>query len=81
MMLRRSFGNGERKDDGNKLSDEELWSPERIAKGAAAAKEMDGDLVLLKRRDNKYYGRMGVVVRRGTIVDDGQPIFEVHLFD
>ena len=42
-------GCGEQKDDGDKLSDEELWSPERIAKGAAAAKELEGDLVLLKR--------------------------------
>ena len=52
-----------------------------MAAGTRMADELQGDLVLMPRREEKYYGRMGVVVRKGVIVDDGRTIHKVRLLE
>ena len=51
------------------------WSPQRMSAGKKFADELEGDLVLMTRRGDEYFGRMGVVVRKGVIVDDGRKPF------
>ena len=74
-------------DDGRREIDEILegnapkWSAQRMAAGTKLADELQGDLVLMVRRGEKYFGRMGVVVQKGVIVDDGRIIHEVRLLE
>ena len=35
----------------------------------------------MKCKDDEYYGRMGVVVRKGGIVNNGRTIYKVRLLD
>ena len=62
-------------------SDNVLWTPTQLAYGKQAAERMGGDLVTMKQRGEGYFGRMGVVVRKGVIVNNGSVIYDVRLLD
>ena len=67
--------------DRDEASGHAEWSPQRMIAGKKFADELEGDLVLMTRRGDEYFGRMGVVVRKGVIVDDGRTIYEIHLLE
>ena len=55
------------------LTDDVLWTPTQL--GKQAADRMGGDLVTMKQRGEGYFGRMGVVVWKGVIVNNGSTVF------
>ena len=77
----KSGGHEELDADNIKHNDAFGWSPQQMIAGKKAVDKLEGDLVMMTRRGDKYFGQMGVVVCKGVIEDDGCTLYKIWLLE